>query len=175
MIGLFQVAGLFPVSAHVLAVGSGWVSFDRYFLPLVPLAIVLALWAGRGLRLSPALVLPALLAIALFSLAGTQDWLAYNRLRWQLGRELMAQGVPLRQLDAGMEWDGWRLYEETRGAQVAPGTPDAPIWVRDIAPAIDSTYVIAFSSLPGYEVRQRREYPSWLHNEPVYLYLLERR
>ncbi len=170
-VALGQLAALFPTSAHVL-VGT-WVSFDRYFLPLLPFALLLGLWATRGLRLAPALVLVGLLALGGFSLAGTQDWLAYNRLRWQLAHELVAQGVPRARIDAGMEWDGWFLYGVAPGA--APRTPDGPFWTQIIAPATDSTYVIAFSPLPGYAVRERRDYPSWLHREPVALYLLQRR
>lgn len=173
LIGLFQFAGIFPVSAHTL--GSNWISFDRYFLPLVPLAIVLGLWGVHGLRPASPLLLLGLLGMALFSLAGTQDWLAYNRLRWQLGHELVTRGVPLEQIDAGMEWDGWFLYEYSQQHKSRPRTANGPFWTQRIAPATDSTYVVAFSPLPGYDVRQRREYPSWLHDEPVYLYLLQRR
>jgi len=36
-------------------------------------------------------------------------------------------------------------------------------------------YVISFSPLPGYAIREQRAYPSWLHREPVYLYVLQRR
>lgn len=173
LVGLFQFAGLFPTSAHSLVIS--WLSFDRYFLPLVPLTIVLTLWATRGLRLSPALVLFGLFGFALFSLAGTQDWLSYNRLRWRIGRDLVARGVRLDQIDAGMEWDGWYLYEYSHQHRMRPRTPHGPFWTRVIAPATDSSYVVAFSPLPGYTVRERRQYPSWLHREPVYLYLLQRR
>lgn len=172
LIGLFQFAGIFPTSAHLLV--HTWLGFDRYFLPLVPLAIALGLWAARGLRLSPTMLVLGLLPLALFSLAGTQDWLSYNRLRWDLGRELVASGVPLEQVDAGMEWDGWHLYQSSQARQIEPRTPDGPFWTWAIAPAVDSTYVISFSPLPGYHLLERREYASWLHRQPVYLYLLRR-
>ena len=172
LLGLSQLAGLFPTTAHVLV--SSWVAFDRYFLPLVPFAIVLGLWAVRGLRPSPALLLLGLLGLGLFSVVGTQDWLASNRLRWQLGRELLARGVPPERIDAGMEWDGWELYERGRAFRAPPRTVDGPFWTQIIAPTIDSTYVVAYSPLPGYVVRERRTYRSWLHGGPGYLYLLER-
>ena len=172
LLGLSQFVGLFPTTAHVLV--SSWVAFDRYFLPLVPFAIVLGLWAVRGLRPSPALLLFGLLGLGLFSVVGTQDWLASNRLRWQLGRELLARGVPPERIDAGMEWDGWQLYERGRTFRAPPRTVDGPFWTQIIAPTIDSTYVVAYSPLPGYVVRERRTYRSWLHGGPGYLYLLER-
>lgn len=172
LLGLSQFAGLFPTTAHVLV--SSWVSFDRYFLPLVPFAIVLGLWAVRGLRPSPALLLLGLLGLGLFSVVGTQDWLASNRLRWQLGRELLARGVPPERIDAGMEWDGWQLYERGRAFRAPPRTVDGPFWTQIIAPETDSTYVVAYSPLPGYVMRERRTYHSWLHGGPAYLYLLER-
>jgi hypothetical protein len=173
LVALLQFAAIFPVSAHVLV--NHWLSFDRYLLPLLPLVLALALWATRGLRLSPALLLLGLLPLALFALAGTHDWLAHNRLRWQLGRELVARGVPLERIDAGMEWDGWFLYEASRRQRLPPRTPGGPFWTQVIATATDSTYVVAFAPLPGYAALERREYPAWLRAEPAYLYVLQRR
>ncbi len=72
-----------------------------------------------------------------------------------------------------MEWDGWFLYGVAPGA--APRTADGPFWTPLIAPATDSTDVIACSPRPGYAVRARRDYPSWLHREPVAFYLPQRR
>lgn len=171
-IGLFQFAGIFLPSVRLL--GGEWLSFDRYLLPLAPLAIIAGLWATRRLRLSLVPMVIGLLLFAAFSLGGTQDWLSYNRLRWDLGRELLASGVPMVQIDGGMEWVGWNLYEYSQEQKMLPRTPAGPYWTYLIAPAVDSTYVIAFSPLPRYDVLERREYPSWLHREPVYLYVLRR-
>jgi hypothetical protein len=172
-IGLFQFAGIYLPSIRIM--GGDWISFDRYLLPLAPLAIVLGLRAAREVRLSPALVTVGLAGFLLYSLVGTQDWLSYNHLRWELGNELVARGIALEQIDAGMEWDGWHLYEPSQARKIAkPRTPDGPFWTHLIATAVDSTYVVTFSPLPGYDTLWRGEYPSWLHREPVYLYVQQR-
>ncbi len=126
------------------------------------------------MRLAPVLATVGLLGFLAYGLIGTQDWLAYNHVRWELGQELVTGGVPLYQIDGGMEWDGWFLYEYSRAQRMPPRTPNGPFWTYLVAPAVDSTYVIAFSSQPGYEMIARREYDSWLHREPVYLYVLKR-
>ncbi len=172
LIGLLQFAGIYLPSVRIL--GGEWLSFDRYLLPLAPLAIALGLWGARGVRLAPILATVGLLGFLAYGLIGTQDWLAYNRVRWELGQGLVASGVPLYQIDGGMEWDGWFLYEYSRAQRMPPRTPNGPFWTYLVAPAVDSTYVIAFSSQPGYEMIARREYDSWLHQEPVYLYVLKR-
>lgn len=171
LVGLAQIAALFPVSVHVLAVG--WVSFDRYLLPLVPFALLGVLWLSRGMSLSRTVLAAGLLAVASLSVAGTHDWLSYNQLRWRLGESLLARGVPYEKIDAGMEWDGWYLYKQSLGLKRAR-TPNGPFWTHDVAKATDSTYMVSFSPMPGYRVLERRPYRSWLHVEPVYLYLLQR-
>jgi hypothetical protein len=171
LVGAWQFLALFPVSAHVLAVG--WVSFDRYLLPLVPFAILGVLWLARSGRLCRTLLVAALVASASLSIAGTHDWLSYNHLRWSLAHDLLVRGVPQDKIDAGMEWDGWYLYRESLGLR-KPRTPNGPFWTHDIAMATDSTFVVSFSPMPGYKVLERRQYRSWLHAKPVYLYLLQR-
>jgi hypothetical protein len=174
LIGLAQFAGILLVSVRLFVFSPDWLSFDRYLLPLVPLTIAIGLWATQGLRLSQLLTAVALLGFALFSLVGTQDWLSFNRVRWELGQGLLAQGVSLEQIDGGMEWDAWFHYEFSQANPVPPRTPDGPFWTSLAAPVVDSTYVVSFSPQEGYRMIERREYPSWLHRDPVHLYVLER-
>lgn len=176
LIALVQFMAIFPVSANLLT--GTWLSFDRYFLPLLPPLIVLSLLAVRDVRLSTSLMVAGLSIFMLFSLAATHDWLAFSRLRWELGEELVANGVALEQIDAGMEWDGWHLYEISRECCPTPRTPpgpDRPFWTEIIAQATDSTWVISSSPQEGYRVRERHTYAVWLGREPSVLYVLERR
>ena len=50
-------------------------------------------------------------ALALFSVAGTRDYLVFMRAVWAMGEEAVRAGVPLDRLDAGSAWDGYHLYE----------------------------------------------------------------
>jgi 4-amino-4-deoxy-L-arabinose transferase-like glycosyltransferase len=172
-IGLWQVLGVMVPSYHYIGWAAG--SLDRYLLPLVPLTIALTLWALRGVRM----ILPfgwiVVAALALFSIAGTRDYLVFMRAVWDMGEEATAAGVPLDRLDAGSGWDGFHLYEYGLEHHIRSRTPKGgPWWVYFYAPATDSAYVVASKPVPGYRVIKEQPYSSWLQREPTNLYLLHR-
>ena len=172
-IGLWQVLGVMPPSYHYIGWAAG--SLDRYLLPLVPLTIALALWALRGVRISLPLGWIVAAALALFSVAGTRDYLVFMRAVWAMGDEAVAAGVPLDRLDAGSGWDGYYLYEYGLEHHIRSRTPKGgPWWVYFYAPATDSAYVVAGKPLPGHHVIKKQPYSSWLQREPTNLYLLNR-
>ncbi len=171
-IGLGQFIGIFPPSYHFLGWSAG--SVDRYLAPLAPIAIVLALWALRGMPMAlPAGWLLAAL-LALVSVAGTRDYLVFMREVWSMGDQVVGAGVPLDRLDAGAGWDGYHLYETGLANQVAPRTAGGPWWVYMNAPATDSTYVVAGAPLPGYDILAEQPYSSWLSRDEPRLFLLRR-
>ena len=172
-IGLGQVVGVMPPSFHYIGWASG--SLDRYLLPLVPLAIALALWALRDVRLALPLGWVVAAALAVFAVAGTRDYLVYMRAVWSLGEEAVARGVPLDRLDAGSGWDGYHLYERGLETPIRSRTPKGgPWWVYFYAPATDSAYVVSGRPLRNHFVVARRPYSSWLQTKPTNLYLLRR-
>src|SRR5215217_6766106 len=172
-IGLVQVLGVMPPSYHYIGWAAG--SLDRYLLPLVPLTIALTLWALRGVRMILPLGWIVVAALALFSIAGTRDYLVFMRAVWDMGEEATAAGVPLDRLDAGSSWDGYHLYEYGLEHRIRSRTPKGgPWWVYFYAPATDSAYVVAGKPLPGYHVIREQPYSSWLQREPTKLYLLHR-
>jgi len=173
-IGLGQVVGVMPPSYHYLGWAAG--SLDRYLLPLVPLAIALALWGVRDVRMALPLGWVVAAALALFAIAGTRDYLVFMRTVWALGEEAVAAGVPLDRLDAGSAWDGYHLYERGLETRIRSRTPKGgPWWVYFYAPATDSAYVVSSKPLRGHLVVARRPYSSWLQRgAPANLYLLRR-
>jgi hypothetical protein len=172
-IGLWQVLGVMPPSYHYIGWAAG--SLDRYLLPLVPLTIALALWALRGVRISLLLGWIVIAALALFSVAGTRDYLVFMRAVWDMGEEATAAGVPLDRLDAGSGWDGYHLYEYGLEHRIRSRTPKGgPWWVYFYAPTTDSAYVVASKPLPGHRIIKQQPYSSWLQREPANLYLLRR-
>jgi hypothetical protein len=172
-VGLGQVVGVMPPSYHYIGWAAG--SLDRYLLPLVPLAIALALWGMGSVRIALPLGWLVAAALALFAIAGTRDYLVFMRAVWDLGEEAVAKGVPLDRLDAGSSWDGYHLYEYGLENRVRSRTPKGgPWWVYFYAPATDSAYVVASKPLPRHHVVVTRPYSSWLQREPTHLYLLRR-
>jgi 4-amino-4-deoxy-L-arabinose transferase-like glycosyltransferase len=175
-IGLWQAVGVLPPSYHFRT----WaVSMDRYLLPLLPFAICLGLWALRDVWLPLPLAWAAVAALALFSVAGTRDFLVFQEATWQIARDANARGIPNTKLDAGAAWDGYHLWEYSNAHHIPPRTPaetpgGRPWWTNLFAPATDSSYAVATAPLEGYDVVNQVEYSSWLMRHPTYLYLLRR-
>ncbi len=119
--------------------------FDRYALPLLPVVAVLI--AG-SFRKTPgwASVLGGSIGILLatYAVAGTHDYLTWNRARQQAYRELTEkQGVPVTAIDAGFELNAWNNQDgPNRG-----GSGGRSWWF-----VTDDEYVIAFVPPAGYEV-----------------------
>jgi hypothetical protein len=160
-------------------------TYDRYLLPLLPLMIALALWALRTVRVSIAGAALVTAALAVFSVAGTHDFLTYQAATWQLARETHAAGVPYNTLDAGAAWTGYRLYEFSYKNEVKAALPKnlkGPIllsendvpgwWLTFYAHALRPGYTLSAEPLLSYTIVRRVEYSSWLEDEPTYIYLL---
>jgi 4-amino-4-deoxy-L-arabinose transferase-like glycosyltransferase len=171
MIGVWQFVGVFPPSFHFLH----WAgSLDRYLLPLLPIAVCLVLWSVRDIRFSLAPAWAGVVLFALLSIAGTRDYLVLQDEIWDTARFATAAGVPITRLDAGPAWSGYHLYEYSVENDIEVQTPNPPWWVDLFAPATDSAYVVAGAPVSGYDVVHERTISSWLHREPVNLYLLRR-
>lgn len=121
---------------------------DRYFLPLIPGALVLAGASVPGpRRWLPALLLLA--ASAALSAALMHDWLAWNAARWALGRRAVAQGIPAGDIEGGFEWDGW-YASFPRPVRAGPKQlrlvlASSSVWFAHVT----GRYALSFSPLPG--------------------------
>lgn len=163
-------------------------SFDRYFLPLLPLGICLALWALRDVKLNVPIAVVATAGLAVVSVVGMRDFLTYQSTTWQVARDAHDAGVRYDRLDAGAAWDGDHLYEHPdriRFTLESPRDVNAtfvplsehdvdPGWIVFYAPGIREHYVVSAEPLEGYAVVRRVEYSSWLQDDPTYIYLLRR-
>jgi 4-amino-4-deoxy-L-arabinose transferase-like glycosyltransferase len=175
-LGLGQFAGMLPPTlpiAHLIA-------YDRYYLPLLPFAVGLVLWALRGQRFSLPVALLALVLLAAVDIVGVQDWLAFKEGVWQTAAWLVQeQGVPLRQVEGGLEWDGVHFYEDslTDPEDRAPRRNGDPWWLDLFAPPIDPIYQVAAmpQARPGYHLAARRPYHSWIRTaDEAWIYVWKR-
>jgi hypothetical protein len=60
--------------------------------------------------------------LALVALAGTHEYLSWNRARWQVLNELTdTQRIAPAEIDGGLEFDGWHFCQ--RDCAGVPGSP----------------------------------------------------
>lgn len=176
IVGLGQVAGVMPPSFHF----RDWiVSVDRYLLPLLPFAIALLLWSLRNVRLVTAAGWIVIAGLAAYSVVATRDFLVFQKATWDYARYVNYDlGIPLTKIDGGTSWDGYYLYTYAEDNHIPPQTVGGPWWTNLFAPPTDSTYVISGSATAPadgtYVQIGQREYSSWLHASPTYLYLMQR-
>lgn len=181
-IAFWQILGVLPQSftfREWTFRGLNAPSLDRYLLTLLPLSIILAFWAIRGMRVAIPAAWVLTVAMALFSIVGTRDFLTFHQTVWEFAQQVtVEEGVPLTMLDAGAAWDGYHLYEYSIANDIHTSAP-LPWWIGLFAPADTAEYIIAgaprddFSDL--YAPIRRIEYSTWMNPEPTYLYLLRRK
>jgi hypothetical protein len=147
--------------------------FDRYLLAVVPFAIAAGCVAG-GVR--PAAASVALMALlGWYAVAGTHDYLAWNRARHAGLAELRAQGVPVTEIDGGVEFNAWHLSPALdRWPTNDEARPGQPAWRKSWWWVVDDRFVASFHPLAGYGVRDRRPYARWLVPGTGEVLILER-
>jgi hypothetical protein len=85
--------------------------FDRYFIYALPAMLIAAALAARDIPLSPAALIGAA-ALALFSLAGTADYLAWNGAKWEAASHAVKYGITAGEVAGGFDYDAWNTYEK---------------------------------------------------------------
>ncbi|HEX8255619.1 MAG TPA: glycosyltransferase family 39 protein [Thermoanaerobaculia bacterium] len=132
------------------------INFDRYSIDTAwPFAILMIVLASslQPTRLARGIA-AALLAVAiLFSVAGTAEYLAWNRARWEAFASLRAHGVSLTRMDGGYEINAF-LVALPAGRKNLGKRGDG---------VIDDEFIIAFNrDVPGYVRMESFAYPRWL-------------
>ncbi len=152
---VLQVSAIYTTVYFTLLVFQArLVVFDRYLLPLIPLALILMLYiAQEALGARPAVVNWVLLAIfGIYGVANTHDYLAALEARLTAFQEVRALGVPRSRISGGLELDGWT--ETELAGRVSPAPPKASFddygyWFLAFAPRIQPAYFLAWSEKPG--------------------------
>jgi hypothetical protein len=143
--------------------------FDRYLLACVPgLVVGIAAFSEHGWplkRWQKWLALFFIIGSALFAVAGTHDYLAWNRARWRaldyLCRDL---NMPVTNIDGGFEFGGWHLYD--------PRHRDRALkswwWVHD------DEFTVTFGLLENHSVIKSFPYLRWCPPRRDFIYIIER-
>jgi hypothetical protein len=152
--------------------------FDRYILVVIPFAIA-ALLAGPGdIRVASPGVRTGSVALTLllgwYAVAGTHDYLAWNRARDQGLEALRHDGVTATEIDGGVEFNAWRLAATLdhwpTDADVRIGSESRKSWWW----VVDDRFVISFRPLRGYAVTRDLPFSRWLVPGHGHVYVLTR-
>ena len=159
---------LFQFSFNVLQ--STFSDIDRYYLfPFLGALLCLALaWRWHRVKLVLLTALPLLLLIASYSVAATQDMLAWNRARWTAIQKLESQGIDYKRIEGGAE------YNYARDPQLFKNLILHETWYefthRGAAPrdqwrwwtVAGEEYIVSFSPVPDYDLISKEKYWSAL-------------
>jgi len=132
--------------------------FDRYNTFYMPFVLLLVLHntgevPQHQLRVSLPLASVLMMLIGFYSVAGTHDYLSWNRVRWGILRGLMQQGgVSPKEIDGGYEFNGWYTYNSA----YKQTTQKSWWWV------LDDKYIVSFKMFDGYEMLQVFPNKRWL-------------
>jgi hypothetical protein len=138
--------------------------FDRYCLPAFPFFCLLISPGESSLKKAPKIAGIPLIVMLFYSIAGSRDYFACNRIRWEIARNLLDKNVAPSQIDGGLEFNGWYLYDPDYEAK--PGKNSW--WVKD------DLYKISTCVPKNRNLIETREYFSWLHFSWEKIYLTKR-
>ena len=137
--------------------------YDRYFLFLMPVLMVMIVLTSRSLTTpSRALKLIGIAVLLIWggvAVCGTHDYLAWNRARWKALDDMMRNmRVPIERIEGGYEFDGWYRIREDSG-------PDWQFFRSE-------DYIVTFGPVYDYDELRRYEYRRWMPPRKDYIYVL---
>ncbi len=139
--------------------------FDRYLIPVTAflLAFIAVAFGNREFKFAPlraGLAIGLIAITGLFAVAGTRDYLAWNRARWDALKTLLAKPeVQPADIDGGFEYNGWYLYNHTSLATN---------WASTVK------YTITMGNIEGFTPIATNDYPRWLPPQEGQILVLKR-
>lgn len=144
--------------------------FDRYWLPILPAVIALAVPAAAS-RFRTVLSTALTMLLALFSVLGTYDAFVFYDTVNRYSDAVIASGVDPERFDGGASWSAatFGLHDESPGYLL---DRRGPYWIKIYAVRSDPELGVALRRLKGYSVIESVPYESVLHMTPTELYLV---
>lgn len=130
--------------------------FDRYLLACLPGLLPCIAAGGKfNLPLRRWQKWTAIVFISgssIFAVAGTHDYLAWNRARWQALDYLCAQEqIPPTRIDGGFEFNGWHLFDPQYRSRI----PKSWWWVHE------DDFIVTFGLIEHHAVFKTFPYIRW--------------
>ena len=145
--------------------------FDRYLLSCVP-GLIVGAAAVAALSGLPALcwqrwgAAAFIMGSAIFAVAGTHDYLAWNRARWNAAHWLCVEhGIPHSRVDGGFEFGGWHLFDPSYSGD----NRRSWWWVGD------DEFTITFGMIEDHRVMKNFPYTRWCPPRQDFITVLELR
>jgi hypothetical protein len=92
------------------------------------------------------------LGFAGYAIAGTRDYLEWNRIRWAALADLQRENIAPERIDGGFEFNGWYFYDpKFHGPH-----HKSDWWVQD------DEYILSFGQLAGYKIHREYSYAHWM-------------
>jgi len=156
---LNNALGIFFLSGTLIYLGPLLINgfFDRYLLTAVVMLgafVVVNLPVIERPPISLRYFAGILLVVGFagYAVAGTRDYLEWNRIRWEALADLQREYVTPEQIDGGFEFNGWFFYDpKFHGPR-----HKSDWWVQD------DEYILSFGPLAGYEIHREYQYAHWM-------------
>ena len=159
----YTLSGFIALILYAGIIMINFTYFDRYILPLLPL-FMLILVPGKESKLTARYPMKTTFALFLavfliFGVLATRHCLEWNRIRWELVRNIESEGVPEEIIDGGHEYNGWSGKEINKEGK----------W--DIA---GQEYVISFTEIKDFNVLKKHITTNPLTGKKYSVYLLRK-
>jgi hypothetical protein len=153
--------------------------FDRYLLPIIPIATIAGLRicsVAIGKTSPPRLGWVALGLAAYYGVTQTHDYFSLLRARVKLTNALEARGIPRHKIMGGFEYDGWTqitevgYYNDSRIEDASfqyvapkPLTFQTDYFLWQLAPVVQAEYVVCLAEHPELTTTDLHiTYRAWL-------------
>lgn len=167
-----QIPAVYWFGWSMLLVYTGYLTvdvymWDRYLLVALPLWLILLSTGhtnGGNQKIRSWLAVLLLVLLGTFSILATHDYLAWNRVRWQLLNQLEGRGVAAASIDGGFEYNASRMA----GPRRAVSRKGKSWWFVQ-----EDTYVISLVPVGCYQLDSVAPIKRWLPIGRDSVYLLK--
>lgn len=152
-----------------------FISFDRYYLLLLPLIFILIIAKEPEIVvIKKDFILPIilLLSFSFFSITLERNYMDWNRIRSYFYQEI-SKSKFYYQIDGGYELNGQYTYEVMKNMPILIDLT-RPWYINRLFPQNTMEYVISFSELPNYKIIAEKEYYNYFLFKKVKMYLLQK-
>jgi hypothetical protein len=96
--------------------------------------------------------------IGLGGVLATRDWLVMEGAAWRAGQSALNRGISVFEIEGGVGWDGYHVYELAREEGLNRAEPGGPGWVQLWNLPIQPVAVVTSQVPAGYCILDQTSY-----------------